>query len=150
MDGSGQDAKEQPTPYLQLDKEKSNEIMLVYRLPNPNRTAGRLATGEYYPRLYLRDKHLPARGGQIDYTFSVASQNPKVLLTASLRQIQLRDQDNDPENDAEVADRGIIVNSKHAAIIERRSSPGPRSRTSTSEGSIRRSAPAAPRSNPRK
>ena len=92
--------------------------MLVFRLPYPNRDAGRIATGTYYPKLYLKPKHLPDRGGQVNYTFSVASANPKVLLSATLRQIAIRADDGDEENDDEVAARGIIPRSKSVAIIE--------------------------------
>jgi hypothetical protein len=113
----GTDADEQGAPFLQIDPAKTNDQMLVFRLPYPDRDAGRIAKGTYYPRLYLQQKHLPERGGQVDFTFSVASANPKVLLTASLRQVAIR-ADSDEENDDEVANRGIIARSKSAAIIE--------------------------------
>jgi hypothetical protein len=113
----GADADEQGAPFLHVDPAKSTDHMLVFRLPYPNRDAGRIAKGTYYPRLQLQQKHLPERGGQVDYTFSVASANPRVVLTASLRQVAIR-ADTDEENDDEVANRGIIARSKSAAVIE--------------------------------
>ena len=115
---TGAGASEIGAPFLRLDIEKSTPTMLVYRLPNPDRDAGRISSGSYYPKLYLKQKHLPDRGGEIDFTFSVASANPKVLLTATLRQIAIRASDGDEENDDEVAARGIIPLSKSVAIIE--------------------------------
>jgi hypothetical protein len=114
---AGAAADEVGAPFLQIDPAKTTDHMLVYRLPYPNRDAGRISKGTYYPRLQLQQKHLPERGGQVDFTFSVASENPKVLLTASLRQVAIR-ADTDEENDDEVANRGIIARSKSAAIIE--------------------------------
>jgi hypothetical protein len=115
---AGAGASEVGAPFLQLDAEKSTPTMLVYRLPNPDRDAGRILSGDYYPKLSLKQKHLPDRGSQIDYTFSVASASPKVLLTATLRQIAIRASDGDEENDDEVAARGIISLSKSVAIVE--------------------------------
>ena len=118
FDKAGADANEKGAPFLQLDRTTSTDTMLVYRLPNPNRDAGRIASGSYYPKLTFQPKHLPDRGGQVDYTFSVASANPKVILTATLRQIAIRASDGDEENDDEVAARGIIPRSKSVAIVE--------------------------------
>ena len=114
---AGADADEQDAPFLQIDPAKTTDQMLVFRLPYPERDAGRIARGTYYPRLQLQQKHLPQRGGLADYTFAVASANPRVVLSATLRQIAIR-ADTDEENDDEVANRGIIARSKTAAIIE--------------------------------
>ncbi len=118
FDKAGADANEKGAPFLQVDPAKTTNRMLVFRLPYPNRDAGRIASGSYYPKLFLKAKHLPDRGGQVDYTFSVASANPKVVLGATLRQIAIRSNDGDEENDDEVAARGIIPRSKSVAVIE--------------------------------
>ena len=114
---AGADADEMGAPFLQIDPAKTTDRMLVFRLPYPERDAGRVTKGTYYPKLQLQQKHLSDQGGQVNYTFSVASANPNVILSATLRQIAIR-ADTDEENDDEVANRGIITRSKSAAIIE--------------------------------
>lgn len=124
------DDREIPTPYLQIDRDATTDTMLVYQLPNPRLSAGRIPAGMYTPKILFREDHLPAFGFEkkVTFTFSVATDRitrlgttdprPNVQLIAALRQDPPYDKDKDPIEAEEVAYRGLVRSEMFEAIVE--------------------------------
>ncbi|MHC5538191.1 choice-of-anchor X domain-containing protein [Singulisphaera rosea] len=114
--------RETSNEFLQLDEETTTETMMVFKLPNPAREDGRLPQGEYTPKLFLKRKHfiphLFEEAGKVNFTFSIATEKPNILIIPGLRQVTLRAEDGAGDGEREAADRGTIANTKNAAIVE--------------------------------
>jgi len=122
--------REVTAPYLQLDPDATTDTMLVYQLPNPRLSAGRIPAGMYTPKVLFREDHLPAFGEekQVAFTFSVATERiarlgttdprPNVQLIAALRQDPPYDTDKDPIEAEEAAFRGVVRSEMFEAIVE--------------------------------